>query len=80
MLAVQYQSEEQFAGGSLAVANHISQFVKNVDLLTGLGRTNSHEEFIRDKLKKNINPVFLYFKDMNYKKLNPIKKSDQGIF
>jgi rfaE bifunctional protein nucleotidyltransferase chain/domain len=63
VLAVQHQSEEQFAGGSLAVANHISQFVKNVDLLTGLGRTNSHEEFIRDKLKKNINPVFLYFKD-----------------
>ena len=63
VLAVQYQSEEQFAGGSLAVANHISQFVKDVDLLTGLGRTDSHEEFIREKLKENINPIFTYFKD-----------------
>lgn len=63
VLAVQYQSEEQFAGGSLAVANHISQFVKGVDLLTGLGSTDSHEEFIRDKLKANVNPVFAYFKD-----------------
>jgi len=63
VLAVQYQEEEQFAGGSLAVANHISQFVKSVDLMTGLGRVNSHEEFIRKRLKENIRPFFTYFKD-----------------
>jgi rfaE bifunctional protein nucleotidyltransferase chain/domain len=63
VLAVQYQSEEQFAGGSLAVANHISQFVKNVTLLTGLGRSDSHEKFIRERLEKNVIPVFTYFKD-----------------
>ena len=63
VLAVQYQGEEQFAGGSLAVANHISQFVNTVDLLTGLGRTDSHEDFIRERLKENVNPVFTYFKD-----------------
>ena len=63
VLAVRYQAEEQFAGGSLAVANHVSKFVKNVDLLTGLGRIDSHEKFIRDKLNKNINPVFVYFED-----------------
>lgn len=63
VLAVQYQGEEQFAGGSLAVANHISQFVKNVDLITGLGRDDSHEEFIRERLKGNITPFFTYFKD-----------------
>ena len=63
VLAVQHQGEEQFAGGSLAVANHVSQFVKNVDLLTGLGRADSHEEFIRERLKENISPIFAYFKD-----------------
>lgn len=63
VLAVQYQGDEQFAGGSLAVANHLSQFVKSVDLMTGLGRANSHEEFIRERLKGNVNPVFSYFKD-----------------
>jgi len=63
VLAVQYQGEEQFAGGSLAVANHISRFVKNVDLMTGLGRADSHEEFIRERLKENVNPVFAYFKN-----------------
>jgi len=63
VLAVQYQGEEQFAGGSLAVANHISQFVQNVTLMTGLGRRDSHEEFIRGRLKENVSPVFTYFKD-----------------
>lgn len=63
ILAVQHHNEEQFAGGALAVANHVSQFVKNVDLLTGLGRLNSHEDFIRNKLQNNINPIFTYFKD-----------------
>lgn len=63
VLAVQYQGEEQFAGGSLAVANHISQFVKSVDLLAGLGRSDSHEKFIRGRLKENITPIFHYFKD-----------------
>lgn len=63
VLAVQHQGEEQFAGGSLAVANHISQFVKSVNLMTGLGRTDSHEKFIREHLKENISPFFAYFKD-----------------
>lgn len=63
VLAVQYQGEEQFAGGSLAVANHISQFVTQVDLLTGLGKSDSHERFIREHLKDNVNPFFTYFKD-----------------
>lgn len=63
VLAVHHEKEEQFAGGSLAVANHISQFVKTVDLITGLGRGDSHEEFIRGKLAENVSPFFAYFKD-----------------
>lgn len=63
VLAVQYDTEEQFAGGSLAVSNHIARFAKSVTLVAGLGDTNSHEEFIRDKLHKNITPVFSYFKN-----------------
>lgn len=63
VLSVCYENEEQFAGGSLAVANHISQFVENVTLVSALGDYDSHEEFIRHKLEKNITPVFTYFKD-----------------
>jgi rfaE bifunctional protein nucleotidyltransferase chain/domain len=62
-LAVKFGSQEQFAGGSLAVANHIAGFVKNVTVATGLGKQNSHEEFICSKLQKNVSPAFFYFED-----------------
>lgn len=58
VLAVQYDTEEQFAGGSMAVANHIARFAKSVTLVAGLGDTQSHEEFIREKLHQNITPIF----------------------
>jgi rfaE bifunctional protein nucleotidyltransferase chain/domain len=63
ILAVRHDSEEQFAGGAVAVANHIAGFTKNVTLLTGLGTIDSHEEFIRSKLLGNVDPVFFYFRD-----------------
>lgn len=62
-LSVCYESEEQFAGGAIAVANHIAGFVKNVTLVTGLGATDSHEHFIREKLRENVEPVFYTFAD-----------------
>lgn len=61
ILAVKYESEEQFAGGSLAVANHMASFVEEVVLITGLGKQESHEDFIRSKLKPNVKPLFFYF-------------------
>jgi rfaE bifunctional protein nucleotidyltransferase chain/domain len=63
VLAVQYENEEQFAGGSIAVANHTAQFVNNVTLLSALGDRDSYEDYIRSKLEKNVAPVFTYFKD-----------------
>lgn len=62
-LAVRYESEEQFAGGAIAVANHVAGFAKTVTLLTGLGAVNSHEGFIREKLLKNVEPKFYTFAD-----------------
>ncbi|MCG8378828.1 MAG: PfkB family carbohydrate kinase [Proteobacteria bacterium] len=62
-LAVRYDNEEQFAGGSIAVANHIAGFANSVTLLSGLGKKKSYEEFIKDKLKQNIDTAFYYFKD-----------------
>jgi rfaE bifunctional protein nucleotidyltransferase chain/domain len=62
-LAVRFGSQEQFAGGSLAVANHLAGFVGNVTVVTGLGEKNSHEEFIRSKLQKNVTFEPFYFRD-----------------
>jgi len=53
-LAVRYQSEERFAGGSIAVANHIAGFCQNVTLLTALGRESGTLDYVRDKLQANI--------------------------
>lgn len=62
-LAVKYQSTEQFAGGVLAVASHIAGFVGSVTLLTALGENDSHETFIRSKLRDEVQPVFFFKKD-----------------
>ena len=49
-LAVKYQSHDLFAGGVLAVANHVANFANKVRLVTVLGDHDSHEKFIRSQL------------------------------
>lgn len=63
ILAVRYDSEEQFAGGAIAVANHVAGFAREVTLVTALGSFDSHEDFIRAKLLANVTPVFFHFQD-----------------
>ncbi|MBI3546728.1 MAG: adenylyltransferase/cytidyltransferase family protein [Gammaproteobacteria bacterium] len=62
ILAVRYESEEKFAGGAMAVANHIAGFCEQVTLVTGLGEIDSHETFIRSKLLPNVTPEFFCIK------------------
>lgn len=63
ILAAKFESTEQFAGGSLAIANHLAGFVDQITLLTGLGKEDPHEPFVRSKLAPNIQPVFHYYED-----------------
>jgi rfaE bifunctional protein kinase chain/domain/rfaE bifunctional protein nucleotidyltransferase chain/domain len=58
VLAVKYHKEESFAGGSVAVANHLAEFAKSVTLVCGLGARDSYETFIRSKLRANVEPEF----------------------
>lgn len=60
ILAVRYESEEQFAGGAIAVANHLAGFASQITLVCGLGTIDSQEEFIRSKLLGNVDPMFFY--------------------
>ena len=62
-LVVKANSAEKFAGGTLAVANHVANFCDNVGLLTFLGTENSQEVFVEEKLSSNIERLFLYRKD-----------------
>lgn len=58
-----YISHEVFAGGALAIANHIAGLCDNVQLVTLLGRDDSREELILDNLKPNVDPKFFYRDD-----------------
>lgn len=59
-LVVRRQSEDIFAGGVLAVANHVAGFTDQVDLLTVLGAQESYERMIRSSLHTNVTPLFLF--------------------
>jgi len=62
-LVVKALNAEKFAGGVLAVANHLATFCDSVDLLTLLGDRDSKEDFIRAHLRPNVHPHFLARKD-----------------
>lgn len=53
------ESMERFAGGILAVANHVAAFCDQVTVLTQLGAQASQEEFVRASLDPRVEPVFL---------------------
>ncbi len=61
-IATRWRSSETYAGGALAVANHLVSFTKEVGLIGLLGRENSQEEFIRKSLKPNVK-FFPCFRD-----------------
>jgi rfaE bifunctional protein nucleotidyltransferase chain/domain len=63
VLAMRYASEERFAGGTLAIANHMAAFIDDVSLVTFLGTTDSREDFVRERLAPNVKPTFFYKKD-----------------
>ena len=58
-----FLSDEVFAGGAVAVANHVAGLCDNVELITVLGENDSQENFIKSKLRDNIHPSFFYRDD-----------------
>lgn len=63
VLAMRYASKEQFAGGALAIANHVASFVDDVNLVTFLGTQDVREGFVRERLLPNVRPTFFYKKN-----------------
>lgn len=57
-IAAQLEREESYAGGAMAVANHLAGFCGHVELVTCLGGQDTREDFIRSKLRPNVEPVF----------------------
>ena len=60
ILATKATTSEKFAGGVIAVANHVADFSNKVTLVSTLGSYNTQEKFITSNLKTNINPKFIY--------------------
>lgn len=54
IVATRFASEEQFAGGSLAIANHLAGFCREVRLVTLLGEDEMQQAFVRSKLRPNV--------------------------
>ncbi len=58
VLALKYLSKDMFAGGVLAVANHIAEFAGSVTLGTLTGDANHHDDFIKQQLLSCIDAHF----------------------
>lgn len=54
ILSTGFESEEKYAGGILAVGNHLSSYVNKIKLVSLIGDKRSFSEFIRQSLAKNI--------------------------
>ena len=63
MLTLQKLKSEIFPGGVLAVANHLAEFCKSINVMGYLGQDGGYEDYINESLKKNI--VFEYLKKVN---------------
>jgi len=63
VLAARHVSSERFAGGVLAVANHVAAVCDRVCVLTLLGEIDSHEQFIREHLHPAVEKIFLYIEN-----------------
>jgi len=57
-IAAQFVRAEAYAGGALAVANHLAEICRNVHLVTCLGEHDSRKEFIKQHLSAHVTPQF----------------------
>lgn len=63
IVTTRFDSDESFAGGSVAVANHLAGFCKNVSLISCFGPNEEHLQFIQSKLGTNVNLQSVRVKD-----------------
>ena len=63
LVVMQYLDQESYAGGVLALANHVAGFCSDVHLVSLLGSEDSREDFINKNLKSNISKKFFYRDD-----------------
>lgn len=58
LVVYKHLNNEVFAGGAYAIANHISGLCEDVHIVSLLGKNDTWENFINDKLRNNISSKF----------------------
>ncbi len=64
-MAAKCLEKDVFLGGSLIIANHIAGFANNVTLLTAVGKSCLHRDFIEKKLDSKVNKQFVFIDNLN---------------
>ena len=59
VLALRDLETQNYLGGSLAIARHLSDFCKEVSVLSFLGEEGTYKSFIEENIEKNIHLNFL---------------------
>lgn len=54
ILSVNHLYSEKYAGGSIAVANHLANFAGNVELVCGVGSDDNLSEFLKESTLQNV--------------------------
>jgi rfaE bifunctional protein nucleotidyltransferase chain/domain len=58
-----YRHGVSYAGGVLAIANHLDQYAGKVNMITLLGSENTQQELIESKLSASVDKTFFYRSD-----------------
>lgn len=58
ILSAEYVNQEAYAGGILAIANHVSNFVDDVLCVTFLGDLDDKKDFIANSMNRNVKLKF----------------------
>ena len=64
ILSVNHLYTEKYAGGSIAVANHLANFARKIDLVCGIGSNDDLGNFLKNSSSSNVNCNF--FKTSEY--------------
>jgi len=59
MLVNRFLRSDAQGGGVLAVANHLADFCKHVEVVSALGSIDRREDFVRESLRPGITPTFV---------------------
>ncbi|MCB9358481.1 hypothetical protein H6503_00990 [Candidatus Woesearchaeota archaeon] len=82
MLSVGYIDSEKYAGGILAIANHVSSYVKDVTVLTLIGDHDDEKGFIEGSVRENVKLDLFVKKNSptNLKKRYLSKQRNEKLF